>query len=191
MFEYSRFSTFLLLSPSEIPSNTTKCCSACFNRISRRLAPHFSAGASSGGGGEATTDEAADAVGRQWADEELEQLRKALREHGTNWHKVADQIAGKSNHQCKTYYLTYRKKLGLDQVVAEYYQSLGEERRPCLTDEEESGSSTSSCDEMAVSSLLFFFSSSRNTYSSCPTSSLEATIRIHLKFVKYFCMLDL
>lgn len=90
-------------------------------------------------------------MARQWTDEELDQLRKALREHGTNWPKVSESIAGKTNHQCKNYYLTYRKKMGLDQVVAEYYQSKGEDRRPCLTDEEESGSSTSSCDEMAVS----------------------------------------
>lgn len=127
---------------SEIPSNTTKCCSACFNRISRRLAPHFSSA-------DATDD--ADAIARQWSDEELDKLRNALREHGTNWAKVAEQISGKTNHQCKNYYLAYRKKLGLDQVVAEYYQSLGDDRRPCLTDEEESGSSTSSCDEVGVS----------------------------------------
>lgn len=128
----------------EIPSSATKCCSACFNRISRRLAPHLT-------GGTEVPEGSADSLARQWTDEELEQLRRALREHGTNWVKVAEQIAGKTNHQCKNYYFAYRKKLSLDQVVAEYYQSLGEERRPCLTDEEESGSSTSSCDELAVS----------------------------------------
>ncbi|XP_063982207.1 nuclear receptor corepressor 2 isoform X2 [Diachasmimorpha longicaudata] len=127
----------------QIPSNTTKCCSACFNRISRRLAPHLS-------GGVDAFDEASESIARQWTEDELKQMRRALRELGTNWSKISEQIPGKSNHQCKNYYLTYRKKLGLDQVVAEYYQSLGEERRPCLTDEEESGSSTSSCDEMAV-----------------------------------------
>lgn len=126
----------------QISNNVTKCCSACFNRISRRLAPHLS--------GASETLEDTDASTRQWTDEELEQLRRMLREHGTNWPKVSEQIPGKTNHQCKNYYLTYRKKLGLDQAVAEYYQTLGEERRPCLTDEEESGSSTSSCDELAV-----------------------------------------
>lgn len=127
----------------QIPSSATKCCSACFNRISRRLAPHLT-------GGTEVPEDTADSLARQWTDEELEQLRRALREHGTNWVKVAEQIPGKTNHQCKNYYFAYRKKLSLDQVVAEYYQSLGEERRPCLTDEEESGSSTSSCDELAV-----------------------------------------
>lgn len=115
------------------------------------MAPHLSGGAD-------TIDEGGDSsmIG-QWSDEELEQLRRALREHGTNWPKVSEQIAEKTNHQCKSYYFTYRKKHGLDQVVAEYYQSLGEERRPCLTDEEESGSSTSSCDEIAVSFFFFVF----------------------------------
>jgi len=130
---------------SEIPNSATKCCSACFSRISRRLAPHLA-------GGTEVSEDGTDALSRQWTDEELEQLRRALREHGTNWPKVAEQIPGKTNHQCKNYYFAYRKKLSLDQVVAEYYASLGEERRPCLTDEEESGSSTSSCDELAVSS---------------------------------------
>ncbi|KYM98298.1 Nuclear receptor corepressor 2 [Cyphomyrmex costatus] len=127
----------------QIPNSATKCCSACFSRISRRLAPHLA-------GGTDVSEDGADALSRQWTDEELEQLRRALREHGTNWPKVAEQIPGKTNHQCKNYYFAYRKKLSLDQVVAEYYASLGEERRPCLTDEEESGSSTSSCDELAV-----------------------------------------
>lgn len=121
----------------------TKCCSACFNRISRRLAPHVTSGTE-------TPDEGSEFIARQWNEDELKRLRRALREHGTNWPKVSEQIPDKSNHQCKNYYLTYRKKLGLDQLVAEYYQSLGEERRPCLTDEEESGSSTSSCDDTAV-----------------------------------------
>jgi len=111
------------------------------------LAPHLT-------GGTEISEDGADLSSRQWSDEELEQLRRALREHGTNWPKVAEQIPGKTNHQCKNYYFTYRKKLSLDQMVAEYYTSLGEERRPCLTDEEESGSSTSSCDELAVSFLL-------------------------------------
>ncbi|XP_020277995.1 uncharacterized protein LOC109851876 isoform X2 [Pseudomyrmex gracilis] len=127
----------------QIPNSATKCCSACFSRISRRLAPHLT-------GSTEVSEDGADALSRQWTDEELEQLRRALREHGTNWPKVAEQIPGKTNHQCKNYYLAYRKKLSLDQVVAEYYASLGEERRPCLTDEEESGSSTSSCDELVV-----------------------------------------
>lgn len=131
---------------TEIPNSATKCCSVCFSRISRRLLAHLT------GGGEAS-DDVTDLMSRQWADEELELLRRALREHGTNWLKVAEQIPGKTNHQCKNYYFANRKKLSLDQVVAEYYQSLGEERRPCLTDEEESGSSTSSCDELAVSLL--------------------------------------
>lgn len=133
---------------SEIPNNATKCCSACFSRISRRLAPYLT-------GGTEASEDGADPLLRQWTDEELEQLRKALREYGTNWPKIAEQIPGKTSQQCKNYYFAYRKKLSFDQVVSEYYTLLGEERRPpYVTDEEESGSSTSSCDELAVSSFL-------------------------------------
>ncbi|XP_034945061.1 uncharacterized protein Smr isoform X3 [Chelonus insularis] len=154
----------------QIPNNTTKCCSACFNRISRRLAPHLTASTD-------TNEDNTETTARQWSEDDLKQLRRALREHGTNWQKVSEQINGKSNHQCKNYYLTYRKKLGLDQVVAEYYQSLGEERRPCLTDEEESGSSTSSCDELAVhdSSDTASAGSPANTISSSTPVSLVTT----------------
>lgn len=103
------------------------------------------------------SEDGADALSRQWTDEELEQLRKALREYGTNWPKIAEQIPGKTSQQCKSYYFAYRKKLSFDQVVSEYYTLLGEERRPpYVTDEEESGSSTSSCDELAVSRFFFY-----------------------------------
>ncbi|XP_029169964.1 uncharacterized protein LOC114939718 isoform X3 [Nylanderia fulva] len=126
----------------QIPNNATKCCSACFSRISRRLAPHLT-------GGTEASEDGTDA--RQWTDEELDLLRKALREYGTNWPKIAEQIPGKTSQQCKSYYFAYRKKFSFDQVVSEHYTLLGEERRPpYVTDEEESGSSTSSCDELAV-----------------------------------------
>ncbi|KAL6257165.1 hypothetical protein P5V15_012096 [Pogonomyrmex californicus] len=144
----------------QIPNSATKCCSACFSRISRRLAPHLASGTE-------VSEDGADALSRQWTDEELEQLRRALREHGTNWSKIAEQIPSKTNHQCKNYYFAYREKLSLDQVVAEYYASLGEERRPCLTDEEESGSSTSSCDE-----LLAVHDSSDTASASSPATNM-------------------
>ncbi|XP_024867406.1 uncharacterized protein LOC112451782 [Temnothorax curvispinosus] len=161
----------------QIPNSATKCCSACFSRISRRLAPHLA-------GGTEVSEDGADALSRQWTDEELEQLRRALREHGTNWPKVAEQIPGKTNHQCKNYYFTYRKKLSLDQVVAEYYASLGEERRPCLTDEEESGSSTSSCDELAVhdSSDTASAGSPTMTSSNAASSGTTATSSLPMSF---------
>lgn len=132
-----------LIKEFQIPNSSVKICSACFAKICRRLQQ----------ANEERSEESTDSK-KQWTDEELEQLRRALREHGTNWRVISGIVPGKDEHQCKSYYLSQRKKLGLGQDVAEYYRCAGLDRRPCLTDEEESGSSTSSCDEMAVSCAL-------------------------------------
>ncbi|CAG2063460.1 unnamed protein product, partial [Timema podura] len=131
---------------SEIPETLTKCCSACFNRISRRVAPHIQ-----DGNAIADDDQLSQCQQLRWSEEEIESAKRALKEFGTNWSKVAERVGNtKTHHQCKNFYFNYRKKMGLDLLVQEYNKNhLGEERKPTVTDEEESGSSTSSCDEMS------------------------------------------
>ncbi|EEB13721.1 hypothetical protein Phum_PHUM254210 [Pediculus humanus corporis] len=130
-----------IIAEFQIPPNLTKCCSACFNRISRRLTPHI-----------ATEEETL-----RWTEEETEALKRGLKEYGISWSKIAEKVGSKTHHQCKSFYFNCRKKLGLDLLVQEYNKvnlsivlsaHLGEDRKPAVTDEEESGSSTSSCDEM-------------------------------------------
>nr|CAD7429781.1 unnamed protein product [Timema monikensis] len=130
----------------QIPETLTKCCSACFNRISRRLAPHIQ-----DGNAIADDDQLSQCQQLRWSEEEIESAKRALKEFGTNWSKVAERVGNtKTHHQCKNFYFNYRKKMGLDLLVQEYNKNhLGEERKPTVTDEEESGSSTSSCDEMS------------------------------------------
>nr|CAD7571913.1 unnamed protein product [Timema californicum] len=130
----------------QIPETLTKCCSACFNRISRRLAPHIQ-----DGNAIAEDDQLSQCQQLRWSEEEIESAKRALKEFGTNWSKVAERVGNtKTHHQCKNFYFNYRKKMGLDLLVQEYNKNhLGEERKPTVTDEEESGSSTSSCDEMS------------------------------------------
>lgn len=102
---------------AEIPAQVSKCCSACFNRISRRLAPHLqdSAGAQSEDGDHSSSQQL------RWTEEETEAAKCAIREHGTNWAKVAEKVgSNKTQHQCKNFYFNYRKKLGLDSLVQEY-----------------------------------------------------------------------
>ncbi|KAJ9589596.1 hypothetical protein L9F63_017181, partial [Diploptera punctata] len=135
-----------IISEFQIPAQVSKCCSACFNRISRRLAPHLQdSGSAQGEDGDHSNTQQL-----RWTEEETEAAKRAIREHGTNWAKVAEKVgSNKTQHQCKNFYFNYRKKLGLDNLVQEYNKNhLGEERKPTVTDEEESGSSTSSCDEM-------------------------------------------
>ncbi|XP_054281476.1 uncharacterized protein LOC128999132 isoform X3 [Macrosteles quadrilineatus] len=135
----------------QIPPNVSKCCSACFNRISRKLTPVDESGAGGGGSSGSSPGPL-----QRWSEEEIEALKKGLREHGNRWSEVS-QVVGpsKSHHQCKNFFFNYKKKFGLDQILQEYNKThLGEERKPSLTDEEESGSSTSSCDEMSGMALL-------------------------------------
>lgn len=89
---------------AEIPPSLTKCCSACFNRISRRLAPHI----------------ASEEETLRWTEEETDALKKGLKEFGTSWSKVSEKVGTKTHHQCKSFYFNCRKKLGLDLLVQEY-----------------------------------------------------------------------
>lgn len=116
----------------QIPSDVTKCCSACHNRISRKLGPEV--------------EEPVDPS--RWSEEDMDALRCALREVGCHWSKVAERLPNKTEGQCKSFYFNFKKKYKYDDVVAEYRKSRGKgDGPPTVTDEEESGSSTSSCDE--------------------------------------------
>lgn len=116
----------------QIPNDVTKCCSACHNRITRKLGPD--------------AEEPVDPT--RWTDEDIDTLRCALREVGCHWSKVAERLPNKTEGQCKSFYFNFKKKYKYDDVVAEYRKSRGKgDGPPTVTDEEESGSSTSSCDE--------------------------------------------
>ncbi|CAH1393589.1 unnamed protein product [Nezara viridula] len=133
----------------KIDETVAKCCSACFNRISRRIAVSMDLNNS------APEDAQILSPGQcslylQWTDEEIESLKNAIKLHGMNWHEVS-QAVGKSQHHCMNFFFNYQQKLGLDQLIPNEKINT-DERKPVLTDEEESGSSTSSCDEVGATS---------------------------------------
>lgn len=111
-------SIIILVFFTEIPTNVTKCCSACFNRIQRKLLEYNDENApgtpvsSPGSGGTQLL---------RWSEEEIDTLKIGIREHGNRWSEVC-RIVGptKTQHQCKNFYFNYRKKLGLDQLLQEY-----------------------------------------------------------------------
>jgi len=120
-----------IIAEFQIPPGVTKACSACFNRISRRISPtdgtgsgantDSGAGASTGASDGASTTSTSATNPLRWSDDEVEALKRALRDFGTNWAKVSEDLGGtKTHHQCKNYYFNYRKKLGLDALVQEY-----------------------------------------------------------------------
>lgn len=56
-----------------------------------------------------------------WTDEETTALKKGIREHGTRWSEISKLVGpNKSHYQCKEFYFSFRKKLGLDLLVQEY-----------------------------------------------------------------------
>nr|XP_053647956.1 protein PRRC2A-like [Cherax quadricarinatus] len=117
----------------QIPAEVNKCCSACHNRISRKL-------------GQDLAEEPVDPT--RWSEDDIDGLRAALREVGCHWSKVAERLPNKTEGQCKSFYFNFKKKYKYDDVVAEYRKSRGKgDGPPTVTDEEESGSSTSSCEE--------------------------------------------
>lgn len=127
-----------IMAKYQIPPTATKCCTACFNRISRRLSPNTSL--------DTPDDPSSDTT--RWTDDEIDTMKKALIEHGTDWRKLSERINTKSDLQCRNFYFNFRKKYGLDGLVQEFRKGKGGgDGPPILTDEEESGSTTSSCDE--------------------------------------------
>ncbi|XP_056633843.1 uncharacterized protein LOC130443297 [Diorhabda sublineata] len=76
-----------LFAEFRIPSGVTKCCSACYSRIQRRLGPV-----------------------EDWSEEEFNKLKAALTELGSNWQLLGERL-NKPPQKVKMYVAANRKKL--------------------------------------------------------------------------------
>ncbi|GIY85086.1 hypothetical protein CDAR_398251 [Caerostris darwini] len=131
-----------LLNELEIPADVTKCCSACFNRIVRKLDNN-------------STGDPESCENTKWTDSETDLIKQGLSQHGTDWESVASVVSTKSKEQCRQFFFSFKRKMGLDDIVHEfkkskrYKESMQQDGKPppMVTDEEESGETTSSCDE--------------------------------------------
>ncbi|GIY37536.1 nuclear receptor corepressor 1 [Caerostris extrusa] len=91
----------------------------------------------------------------KWTDSETDLIKQGLSQHGTDWESVASVVSTKSKEQCRQFFFSYKRKMGLDDIVHEfkkskrYKESMQQDGKPppIVTDEEESGETTSSCDE--------------------------------------------
>lgn len=119
----------------QIPAGIQKCCSACFNRITRKLDPH----PPSEDGGDSS----------RWTEEEMEMAKRGLREYGTDWPAVASVVQSKSKEQCRNFYFNYKRKLGLDEIVRTFREAQGgkDDGKRQVSDDEDSGETTTSCEE--------------------------------------------
>ncbi|KAJ8980403.1 hypothetical protein NQ317_009398 [Molorchus minor] len=92
-----------LLAEFRIPSGVTKCCSACFNRIQRRLGPV-----------------------EEWSEEEIGKLKTALTELGANWQLIGERL-NKLPHQVRSFYTANRKRLTLEGCLGDRKPTLTDE----------------------------------------------------------------
>ncbi|CAH0549000.1 unnamed protein product [Brassicogethes aeneus] len=86
-----------------VPSGVTKCCSACFNRIQRRLGPV-----------------------EDWSEQEIAELKSALTDLGANWQLVAERL-NKMPPVVKSYYAANRKRLQLESCLGDRKPTLTDE----------------------------------------------------------------
>ncbi|XP_076364606.1 uncharacterized protein LOC143253915 isoform X2 [Tachypleus tridentatus] len=126
-----------IISELSIPPDITRCCTACHNRIVRKV-------------GSTSNCEATESS--RWTEEEMEIAKRGLKEHGTNWAVIAEMVTTKSKEQCKNFYFNYKRKYGLEEIVQEYKQNHkskegSREDGKGASDEDESGDTTSSCEE--------------------------------------------
>ncbi|XP_054715965.1 nuclear receptor corepressor 1-like isoform X2 [Uloborus diversus] len=131
-----------IIAELQIPTDVNKCCSACFNRIIRKLENN-------------SANESEPSENSRWTEEEMESAKHGLRQHGTDWEAISKLVGTKNKDQCRNFYFNYKRKFGLEDIVQEYKKLKGDKDDnehdgkppPIVTDEEESGETTSSCDE--------------------------------------------
>ncbi|EEC11848.1 hypothetical protein IscW_ISCW008711, partial [Ixodes scapularis] len=127
----------------QIPAGIQKCCSACFNRIARKLEPHPPSEDSTS----PPFPRADCGDSSRWTEEEMEQAKKGLREYGTDWPALASLVQSKTKEQCKNFYFNYKRKLSLDEIVRTFREASKDDGKRQVTDDEDSGETTTSCEE--------------------------------------------
>ena len=142
-----------ILNEFKIAENAKKCCSACFTRLTRRIA-QVTENQSSGIKNEPQDHHGGQSSGSNspsigWTEDEIEVFKHCLKSTGRNWAVVSQKVNNsKTPEQCKKFFYNNRKKFQLDKLVTEYKRStLSGDQPPTLSSDEESGSSTSSCEE--------------------------------------------
>ncbi|XP_028967803.1 nuclear receptor corepressor 1 [Galendromus occidentalis] len=116
-----------------------KCCSTCFNELQKnRLALN-------------SLNAAASAAVDNWTAPEVESMRKALRDYGTDWAAVSSVVVTKTRQICKDFYALNKRKHNLHYMVNEYRKAEGLDEP--LSEAEEEPSSATSTPSAAASTL--------------------------------------
>ncbi|XP_064619549.1 protein PRRC2A-like isoform X2 [Lineus longissimus] len=112
----------------QIGEDISKCCSACFNRIARKLGtnpqtnePLVALVPENGDGDSSETS--------RWTEEEMDIAKDGLRQHGQDWLAIANLVGSKTEAQCKNFYFNYKRKLNLETLVQEYKKARKQDNR--------------------------------------------------------------
>ena len=64
--------------------------------------------------------EGGNSVSAMWSEDEVEAIKRELREFGRNWNVVSSKLCNKTAEQCKKFFYDNRKKCGLDKIILEF-----------------------------------------------------------------------
>ncbi|KAH9490196.1 hypothetical protein Btru_049405 [Bulinus truncatus] len=105
----------------QLKEDISKCCSACFNRITRRLG-------STPQTAEASSMSTAPEVTSGPAESTSEGGDAGLRKHGKDWTSIANLVGTKTEAQCKNFFFNYKKKFNLEAILEEHKDSNNDRR---------------------------------------------------------------
>ncbi|KAL3856873.1 hypothetical protein ACJMK2_011584, partial [Sinanodonta woodiana] len=110
----------------QLTEDINKCCSACFNRIARKLGTNPHTNEPVVPLVQEPAEEAPETS--RWTEEEMEVAKRGLRDHGRDWSAIASMVGTKSEAQCKNFYFNYKKKLNLEAIVQEHKEKEEDKR---------------------------------------------------------------
>ncbi len=91
-------------------------------------------------------------VSTSWSESEIELIKKCIKEHGKDWNTIAAQIRTKTVKECRNFYINYKFKLNLNQIVKEFMTNSGKPSKNGESDSDEYWNEMSEGDSEETSS---------------------------------------